>query len=74
MRIALRQGGGNCGSMSIMFEIIVMAQGAERHDGQALFECLKADVRPVKVEPQRGVESQARIASHHQQQLVKSRD
>ena len=51
-----------------------MAQGAQCHDGQSSFARLKADVGPVEVKPQRGVEAQARIAANDQQQLIEGRD
>jgi hypothetical protein len=51
-----------------------MAQGAQCHDGQPPFPCLQANVRPVEMEPQRGVEFQTGIPANDQKQLVERRD
>jgi hypothetical protein len=49
-----------------------MAESAERHDGQAPFTSLQADVGPVKMKAKLWIEPQSRIASR-QQQLVERR-
>ena len=47
---------------------------AERHDRKTLFARLEANVGSIEVKSQRGVESQRRIPSNDQHQLVERRD
>ena len=49
---------------------VVMAQGTDRHDGQALLRSLETEIGPIKMKPQRRVKSQPRVAAHDQHQLV----
>jgi len=36
----------------------MMAQGAQHDDGEAPLPCLEAEIRPIEVEPERGVEGE----------------
>ena len=51
-----------------------MAEVRQRHDGQASFAGLEANIGSVKMKTQIRIEPQAGITSHDQQQLVEGRD
>ena len=53
---------------------IVMAKGAERHDGQASFLGLEANICSVKMKTQIRIEPQAGVTSHDQKKFVECRD
>ena len=51
-----------------------MAKRSHRDNGKSSLVCLQTDIRPVQMKPQGGLEMQARIAPHDQQQLVECCD